>query len=394
MLRVRPGHDAVPGPGRARQGVRCSAAYTTANVGAAGDGVVADGTLRARPWRDGGERRVAARRRAAARVVARRRLSHRRVLSVAAGAARRTASAAASSATPAGVRGGSRDAPPTTPGAPATACSAAATPAPGARRRRCSTGWRRPTRRRSRAGGLPRAALPPPAPYDRMFAADGVAASAAARHDGTLRYVDLRLREVADALTASGRWERTLLVVTSTHGRRLDLDGDGDADLTPGGVHVPLLLRAPDLVPRGFVVEEIAQINDVAPTILSLTRVAAPDAPMQGRALLRDGAATPGPRFAFAEAFRREAGDARRKAVRGPRAQFVWRSDEANAFYDLARDGEGGPDRLAEALPEADLLRRALFDWLAASERWARAHDLGGARAIGGAEGARDASAE
>ena len=114
---------------------------------------------------------------------------------------------------------------------------------------------------------------------------------------------------------------------------------------------------------------------------------------MQGRVLLKDGAATPGPAFAFAEAFRREAGEARRKAVRGSRGQFVWRSDEANAFYDVARDGEGGPDRLADEVPRADALRRALFDWLASSERWTRDHGLGNGRgAIG--EGARDASAE
>jgi len=156
---------------------------------------------------------------------------------------------------------------------------------------------------------------------------------------------------------------------------------------------VPLLLRAPGRVPRGFVVDEISQLTDVAPTILSLARVAAPDAPMQGRALLRDGAATPGPSFAFAEAFRREPGDPRRKAIRNGRAQFVWRTDEANAFFDVARDGEVGPDRLAAEVTRADLLRRALFEWLASSERWARDHGLGGSRGAAPG-GARDASAE
>lgn len=238
----------------------------------------------------------------------------------------------------------------------------------------------------------PARAQPPPAPYDRMFAAEGDA-DAEAWHDGALRYVDMRLREVADALTADGRWERTLVVVTATHGRSLASAPDGDPDFAPTGLHVPLLLRAPGRVPRGFVVDEIAQLSDVAPTVLSLANVAAPDAPMQGRVLLRDGAATPGPAFAFAEAFRREPGEARRKAVRGARGQFVWRSDEANAFYDVARDGEGGPDRLVQEVPRADVLRRALFDWLASSERWTREHGLDAGRAATG-EGARDASAE
>jgi len=238
----------------------------------------------------------------------------------------------------------------------------------------------------------PASALPPPAPYDRMFA-DGDADPRAAWHDGALRYVDLRLREVADALTAAGRWERTLVLVTATHGQSLDGQTAGDPCFSPAGLHIPLLLRAPGRVPRGFVVDEIAQLTDIAPTILSLAHVAAPDAPMQGRALLRDGAATPGPSFAFAEAFRREPTDLRRKAIRGGRTQFVWRSDEANAFYDVGRDGESGGDRLAAEVTRADALRRALFEWLASSERWTRDHGLASG---GGAapDGARDASAE
>jgi arylsulfatase A-like enzyme len=241
----------------------------------------------------------------------------------------------------------------------------------------------------------PNSALPPPAPYDRMFVGEDEAQRGAAWHDGALRYVDLRLREVADALIAAGEWDRTLMVVTATHGRALTGAAvDDGVDFSPASLHVPLLLRAPGRVPRGFVVDEIVQLPDVAPTILSLARVAAPDAPMQGRALLRDGAATPGPSFAFAEAFRHGPTDVRRKAIRGGGAQFVWRSDEHNAFYDVTRDGEGGADRLATDMARADALRRALFDWLASSERWAREHGLASGGRPAAADGARDASAE
>lgn len=219
---------------------------------------------------------------------------------------------------------------------------------------------------------------PPPAPYDRLFA-DGDADPRVAWHDGALRYVDLRLRELADALAAQGLWDRTLVVVTATHGEPL-APGAPRPSFTPAGLRIPLLLRAPGRVPRGFVVDETAQLTDVAPTILALANVAAPDAPMQGRPLLRDGAATPGPGAAFAEAFRRDATDQRRKSVRAGRTQFVWRSDEANAFYDIGRDGESGPDRLAEDVARADRLRRTLFDWFASSERWAHEHGLDGSR--------------
>lgn len=231
---------------------------------------------------------------------------------------------------------------------------------------------------------------PPPAPYDRMFAREPHDAPGTPWHDGALRYSDLRLRELAEALQADGAWDRTLTVVTATHGATLDGTPESGAQWTPSALHIPLLLRAPGRVPRGFVVDEIAQTCDIAPTILALLDIAAPDAVMQGRALLRDGAATPGPGFAFAERFRQAPADVRCKAVRNARAQFVWRSDEANAFYDLARDGEHGPDRLASEVPRADVLRRALFDWLAASERWAHAHGLAAAGEASG--GARDAA--
>ena len=236
-------------------------------------------------------------------------------------------------------------------------------------------------------------AQPPPAPYDRQFAGDGIN-EAVAWHDGALRYVDLRLREVADALIAAGQWDRTLVVVTATHGRGLEAERPDEPSFSPAGLRVPLLLRAPGRVPRGFVVDDVAQLPDVAPTVLSLARVAAPDAPMQGRALLRDGAATPGPAFAVAEAYRRDPADVRRKAIRSGRGQFVWRSDEANAYYDVGRDGDAGPDRLATEVARADALRRALFDWLAASERWTREHHLATNGRAGAEDGARDASAE
>ncbi len=233
-------------------------------------------------------------------------------------------------------------------------------------------------------------ALPPPAPYDRLFAREPHDAPGTACHDGALRYIDLRLRELADALQAAGQWDRTLVVVTATHGASLGAAPGHDADWAPAELHIPLLLRAPGRVPRGFVVDEIVQTCDIAPTILALADVAAPGVAMQGRTILRDGAATPGPGFAFAEGFRHAPSDVRRKAVRSARAQFVWRSDEANAFYDVARDGELGPDRLAADVARADVLRRALFDWLAASERWVQAQGLPAPGEVSG--GARDAA--
>jgi arylsulfatase A-like enzyme len=87
----------------------------------------------------------------------------------------------------------------------------------------------------------------PPAPYDRTFMPRNVTAAQIrsvnqdcnayiagaapmseedfvilrALYDGELRYVDMRLKEVADALAAKGKWNNTLFIVTADHGENL-----------------------------------------------------------------------------------------------------------------------------------------------------------------------------
>ena len=252
----------------------------------------------------------------------------------------------------------------------------------------------------------PRRPIHPPAPYDRAFGAARLtsaqvprmrqriggrersasrdeAAELAARHDGALRYGDLRLQQIADALAGEGCWEQTLLIVTASYGEDLGEGGSADGAnlLHDARLRVPLVLRCPGRIPAGFVVEEFAQPVDLLPTIAALTGCPLA-APVQGRALLTVSGATAGPPMVIAEAFRpsargaargREAGaaDVRRKAVRTRREKFVWQSDEANALYDVAAD-PGERRNLAAGEPErADRLRRRLFDWLAESQRWA-----------------------
>jgi len=215
----------------------------------------------------------------------------------------------------------------------------------------------------------------PPAPYDRQFAAPANDAQALRRawHAGALRYIDLRLQEVADALAAAGRWDQTIVVVTGTGGVPIDgADAFDDSSL-----RIPLLMRAPGRVPAGFTLDEIAQLTDIAPTVVSLL-----DLPVglawQGRALMRDGAVTPGPRWAFAESYRRSAEDVRRKAVCGRRASFVWQSDEANRYVDRAAPQPG----VGAAAADIDRMRRVLFDWLAEATRWPAACGLAAAAAL------------
>lgn len=258
--------------------------------------------------------------------------------------------------------------------------------------------------------------LRPPAPYDRMFLPPGVAPAQIRRvnqeaaamaagqklataedarvlnalYDGALRYVDLRLQELAEALARQGRWERTLFLVVGDHGLYLgergrvgSLFGLHDAVLC-----TPFILRGPRLVPAGFVVDELVQPTDVLPTVLALIGATA-GSDLPGRPIIRGGQVTPGPAFAIAEGFRPDLGAlrrrfplldegplaVRRKAIRTRREKFIWCSDEANEFYDLIRDPSEEHNLIERAGDRAEALRQVLFDWLASTERAERSED-------------------
>lgn len=208
-------------------------------------------------------------------------------------------------------------------------------------------------------------------------------------YDGALRYVDERLAEVARHLERRGLWDRTLFVVIGDHGEDL-----GEHDVPAPGLalydtllHVPLLVRCPNLVPQGFVVDEIAQHVDVLPTILHLAGVPEGEAAVHGRPLLQHGRVTPGPGFAIAECFRPDLdalrkrlgaaevrrADVRQRAIRTRRDKYIWRSDEDNELYDVTADPHERRNLVALERERAARLRAQLFDWLAATDRGAAA---------------------
>lgn len=207
-----------------------------------------------------------------------------------------------------------------------------------------------------------------------------------ALYDGALRYVDSRLREIADFLRARELWDRTLFVVVGDHGENLGehhMMGHKFV-LYDTLLRVPLLLRCPPCVPQGFVIDELAQTTDVVPTALHLLGIPEDDSGnIQGRALLEEGRATRGPGFTVSECFRAnlsafrrrfpdfraQAFDVRKRAIRTRREKFIWHSDEANEFYDLAADPGEENNLIDAAVARADALRDQLFDWLAQVEK-------------------------
>ena len=97
------------------------------------------------------------------------------------------------------------------------------------------------------------------------------------KYDSELAYVDLHLKRLFEALKAQGRYEDTLVVITSDHGESFK-DRRGGKLFHGRSVHweelhVPLLIRAPKRA--GAEHQSFVGLVDIAPTLLELTGLSA-----------------------------------------------------------------------------------------------------------------------
>jgi len=177
-------------------------------------------------------------------------------------------------------------------------------------------------------------------------------------YDAGVAQTDAELGRVLAWLDERGLRSRVLVVVTSDHGEEF---------LEHGGVlhartHYDELLRVPLVfagpgVPAGRRIAEPVSIADVAPTILALAGIPAPE--MDGRdlaALWRDAAGAPDEageeRFVVAEGDHGGAENDTLRSIRGARWKLIHDRETGRAeLYDLVAD-PGEKNDLAERRPE------------------------------------------
>ncbi|MEK6262734.1 MAG: sulfatase [Planctomycetota bacterium] len=169
-----------------------------------------------------------------------------------------------------------------------------------------------------------------------------------------LMAVDESVQRLFDTLERTQQLDQTLIVFTSDNGYFW-----GEHDL--GGKHgpyeealrIPLLMRYPKLIKPGTTLDQFALSIDLAPTLLELANVPAPDT-MQGRSLLPLlKGNTAGARTSFLAEFFLGNGTNRFpswQAVRTERWKYIRYTDlpEMDELYDLQADPMEMKNRIAD----------------------------------------------
>jgi arylsulfatase len=136
----------------------------------------------------------------------------------------------------------------------------------------------------------------PPSPYAGMFGPMNVAGSDATldRYEEEIRYTDDQLARFWNSVERLGLADHTILIVLADHGEEFGEHGllDHGSHLYDETLLVPLVMRAPGLLPSGVRVDAQVGLIDVVPTLLDLLGLPAiPEAQGQSvAAVLRDDA--------------------------------------------------------------------------------------------------------
>lgn len=126
---------------------------------------------------------------------------------------------------------------------------------------------------------LPRVGAPPVRRWDRSYLVDAkpegrrAALASIDRYDAGIAYLDEQIGTLLRDLEARHLLENTIVIIAADHGEEFGEGGrywHGETvRLTT--LHVPLMIRAPGLVPAGARVREPVSLRDLAATIADLT---------------------------------------------------------------------------------------------------------------------------
>jgi arylsulfatase A-like enzyme len=204
-------------------------------------------------------------------------------------------------------------------------------------------------------------------PYDAPGGA-GLPHDAAAAYEEEVAYADAQVGRLIEELRTSGVLDRAVVVVCSDHGEGLGEHGEATHGhfLHRSTLRVPLLFRAPGVVPAGARPKVPVSLVDVLPTMLDAARRPLTPGLLDGRSLLpllRGGegaAAEPSPQYAETvypwRAFRWAPG----VSLRAGALRVIDHAGDRREAYDLVLDpgevrdlGIGAPPAAAKIAEDA-----------------------------------------
>jgi arylsulfatase A-like enzyme len=178
-------------------------------------------------------------------------------------------------------------------------------------------------------------------PHDKYQAHEGIGPyghTSRDLYDGEVTFTDQQIGKLLDFVGAQAWGARTAVVLSADHGEAF---GEHRCfrhgfELWDVLTHVPMMVRAPGIVPRR--IDEPRSAVDLAPTILDLFGVPA-DPAMEGRSLVPELYGALGPaRDVVLDLPRTSDSDRRRAVIRGNHKIVAEGDDEAFQLYDLAAD--------------------------------------------------------
>ncbi len=97
-----------------------------------------------------------------------------------------------------------------------------------------------------------------------------------AQYDGKILYHDQNLGLLFEHLERLDLTEKTIIIIAADHGEEFyEHKGWGHGhSIYEEMIHVPLIFYCPGLIPEGKRIKELAELNDIFPTVLSLVGIA------------------------------------------------------------------------------------------------------------------------
>lgn len=190
-------------------------------------------------------------------------------------------------------------------------------------------------------------------------------------YDACLRYGDWAVGEICRLVQDSGRWDNTILVVTSDHGEAFGEHGftGHAASIHEEAARVPLLIRLPGGT-SATRIHALTQSIDLLPTLIDLLGIRCPMETMQGRSLapLIHGRSGRVNEYVFTRA---RGPEGRHKyAIRSEDyALLLFRNETWRELYDMSDD----PGQRRNIIGERPQVERAMLEaFRAFAERQAR----------------------